>query len=253
MDHFDEKMKDRAAKESTPVPEGFEARLAETLARLSEKKRRKFGAVRWVVVAACLCLLLAGAGFAAVYGMWATYNHDLTGSNVTLKQYCNDLELPERLGEYSFNVSQSLYIVPHGVSFTQAFFSPIYRAMEFTYRNDELDANGNSIIQRELTIGIGKTDVEYWSAYFGYDPETLEHIPQENGFNFHTVEYQGYTVYVYDWVGPESGVACPHATWLDKKRGICFAVYLHDTEESLLNDIMPYVEMVIGSIASATG
>lgn len=250
MDHFDEKMKDRAAKESTPVPEGFEARLAETLAGLPEKKRRKFGAVRWVVVAACLCLLLAGAGFAAIYGMWATYDHDLISSNVTLKQYCNDLEFPERLGDYSFHVSQSLYVVPHGVSFTQAFLNPVYRVMEFTYRNDELDVNGNSAIQCELSIEIGKTDVEYWSAYFGYDLETLEYIPQENDFNSHTVEYQGYIVYVYDWAGPESGAAYQYATWLDQERGVCFAVCLRDTEESLLNGIMLYVEMVIGSIAS---
>lgn len=251
MERFDAELRARAAQEGSPVPEGFEKRLTEVLAGLPEKKRRKFGAVRWAAVAACLCLLLAGAGFAAVYGMWAAYDHDLTSSNVTLKQYCNDLEFPERLGDYSFHVSQSLYVVPHGVSFAQAFMDPIYRAMEFTYRNDEPDANGNSITQRELRIGIGKTDVEYWSAYFGYDPETLEYIPQENGFNFHTVEYQGYTVYVYNRAGPESGAACPCATWLDKERGVCFAIYLRDTEESLSDGIMPYVEMVIGSIASA--
>lgn len=62
MDNFDEKLKARADREGSPVPEGFDGRLAKKLEHLPERKRRRFGVVRWIAVAAAVvCLLMAGA------------------------------------------------------------------------------------------------------------------------------------------------------------------------------------------------
>ena len=59
MKELDSRLRTLAQAEETPLPEGFEVRLEETLSALPER-RRGGRPLRTAILAACVCLALAG-------------------------------------------------------------------------------------------------------------------------------------------------------------------------------------------------
>ena len=64
MTNFDEKLRQMATAEDTPAPDGFDQRLADTLAALPGGARRLSRGVRTALIAACLCAAVVGTAFA---------------------------------------------------------------------------------------------------------------------------------------------------------------------------------------------
>ena len=70
MKDLDSRLRTLARAEETPLPEGFEARLGETLSALPER-RRGGRPLRTAILAACVCLALAGTVLAVESGLFA--------------------------------------------------------------------------------------------------------------------------------------------------------------------------------------
>ena len=70
MKHLDEKLRQMARAEDTPVPEGFDERLEERLSSLPGGRRRLSRGVRTALIAACLC---AAVGSAAATVLWGVF------------------------------------------------------------------------------------------------------------------------------------------------------------------------------------
>lgn len=68
MKHLDEKLRQMAREEDTPVPEGFDERLEERLSSLPGGRRRLSRGVRTALIAACLCAAVVGTVGAVVVG-----------------------------------------------------------------------------------------------------------------------------------------------------------------------------------------
>ena len=70
MEQFDKRLKAMAEKEGCAVPEGFDARIRETLDALPPRRgRRRLGAAKGALAAAAACVLLVGTAFAASPGL----------------------------------------------------------------------------------------------------------------------------------------------------------------------------------------
>ncbi len=81
MDRFDETLRAMAREEDTPVPEGFGARLAGTLAALPPKNRTGgWSLAARYALAACLCVVLMGTALAAVYAAGGFRSIQVNGS-----------------------------------------------------------------------------------------------------------------------------------------------------------------------------
>lgn len=72
MKHLDEKLRRMAREEDTPVPDGFDERLAARLAALPGGRRRLSRGVRAALIAACLCAAVAGTAVAVSPGFQRT-------------------------------------------------------------------------------------------------------------------------------------------------------------------------------------
>ncbi len=70
MKELDSRLRTLAQAEETPLPEGFEVRLEETLSALPER-RRGGRPLRTAILAACVCLALAGTVLAVESGLFA--------------------------------------------------------------------------------------------------------------------------------------------------------------------------------------
>lgn len=263
MSDFDNRLRAMAGAEVCPVPEGFESRIEKQLEELSGTKARKLRPARWALLAACLCLVLAGTVAATGkldFNMWATYEQSFSACESAFRTQGYILDIPEQIGEYTFEYLQKLYVVPAGTQFLAAISgSAVYRPMDITYRCYD-DAHGTT---RDLSVCIGKTDREYWSTYFSYDPVTLEFSadPEWHEANELTkIEYRGHTVYLYSKKGMDQTQAPQYAIWLDQNLGLCFSVSLclselpeniNPTDISVIpsdyfpGDIVPYVEWII--------
>lgn len=64
MTDFDEKLRQMATAEDTPVPDGFDARLTDTLAALPGGARRLRRGLKTALIAACLCAAVVGTSLA---------------------------------------------------------------------------------------------------------------------------------------------------------------------------------------------
>ena len=64
MTNFDKKLRQMATAEDTPVPDGFDARLADTLSALPGGGRRLRRGLRIALIAACLCATVVGTTMA---------------------------------------------------------------------------------------------------------------------------------------------------------------------------------------------
>lgn len=213
--------------------------IEEVLTSVPQRKKKVFTHIKWAIIAACICLAVGVTAFAAAnpakFGLWRVPSSIING-----------LEMPQKIGNYILQDKSTLYVVPEGTDLPEAFVNSVYRATVFYYLNDKLDANRE--VRSELSVHIGATDEEYWSAYFGYDAETLNFISDDGNLNLRVEEYRGNTVYVYDQKWENSISRC--ATWLDEAHGQCFYVSLDDTSKSSPSDIMPYVQTVIDHMSS---
>ncbi len=198
-----------------------------------KKVRKPSRPARVAVIAACMCLLVVGAAFAASagmrYGMWARAVSEIDG-----------VKFPKQLGEFSLAGTREFYVVPDGVSFDDAPLSAVYRPAEFSYVS-----GGGLPDGRRLTVDVGKTDPAYWSVYFSFDPETLEFIPGENDRDLRAVETRGRTVYLYDSEYPDGELVTHSAVWLEPERGLCISLSLQGGPEALPDGVMPCVELVM--------
>ena len=87
MTDFDEKLRQMATAEDTPVPDGFDARLADTLSGLPGGARRLRRGLRIALIAACLCAAVVGTTMAVsptmreylakFWGLFLPYTQDI--------------------------------------------------------------------------------------------------------------------------------------------------------------------------------
>ena len=72
MTNFDERLRTMAHREDTPVPVGFDGRLAEKMAALPGERRRLSRGGKIILIAACLCIVAVGTAFASgvVQNIW---------------------------------------------------------------------------------------------------------------------------------------------------------------------------------------
>ena len=78
MTNLDEKLKQMAREEDTPVPEGFDERLEARLLSLPGGRRRLGRRAKIAILAACLCVAVVGTAFGAraVQSIWDYVNRE---------------------------------------------------------------------------------------------------------------------------------------------------------------------------------
>jgi len=211
--------------------------------------RRSPARLRRILLAACLCLLLAGTALAAAtelqYGMWVTYEHTIAGCNAVFQRKDFDIRLPDRFGAFAFDHMTKNYVVPEGTSMLLALCGKaIYEPVSVTYTAETDDA------QQHLFVSIGKTDDPYWMTYFGVDPVTKDPLSTSEDTPIATMEIRGRSVRFFSVQGdPVDPSPLQYAHWQEEGRGLFFSVLLLCSDNAAAPDTLAtYVEQIILSL-----
>ena len=121
----------------------------------------------------------------------------------------------------------------------------VYRPVSVHYSLD--DNNGHT---SSLSVHIGKTDQTYWSAFFGFNPQTGEYrsknLPSEA---VRTADLRGQKVFLFEKLPAEEGsLVTQCACWYDQNTELCISVaWFRQAEQTAgeTEDILTYAEAIM--------
>ncbi|MCD8019603.1 MAG: hypothetical protein LUF92_08505 [Clostridiales bacterium] len=219
---------------------GPEVSFAELKKKKETRKRKVFYTFsgfksRRFVIAMIAVLVFTVSGLSLYagqisYGMWAFYE----SSSTYISKY--DIRLPQEMGDATMSdETQWLKIVPHGDSWMEALFNPLYTVASVTYYENA---------ESYCDIDIGSTKNEYWKTYFSYDEEEKWNpVDKKEGENsrhygeIQTIEYEKVKLYwarlTMEGEAYENGaVSDIVVTWVDEGREICISLCVSNTTNS---------------------
>ena len=218
------------------------------------RKDRK--ALRVVLVAALVALLLCGMGWAKTsmsYGMWTLY-HSPAWSDVKWGAEKFDIQLPEAMDGVPFDSYSVLGHVPQGGSWLRAFLSPLYVPRNVYYavwesREITLPDGSTSLYvykSEDFVLNFGTTANEIWRVYFNMDENgiwTGWEVPE----SYYTVEYEGVTLQIGETVSynpiEDRDVYSCWVHWVDEEREIALSLHEEDYEDP--NRVVECVKRII--------
>lgn len=246
-------------------------------------KRNKMSR-RWkgLAIAACLVVVMGVGGAVALdhfdlsQSLGYPVSHSLEEGNELIQETIGDFTMPEALGELDFYQMNQIFWVDDDVPEGQAQKNSRFESLDFEYRYhfygpDTPTAPGYELALNCISVCIEDMTHPVWQEYRDYDPETQtfdvtaleENWSYGNSFALTVTEYKGFTIYIgeisgYDSV-PVEWPTAHRAVWVDPAHNASFSVttsYGISTgtdgefpdefyEEVIIEDIMPYIEMII--------
>ena len=232
------------AAQSLPVPQSAFLEI-ETKANTG-KQSISLRIPRYRMVAticACLVLLLGCVTVAATkeadFSAWASRSDTFDD----VKEIADKLEivLPDTLGDSPFYNVTTMYVVPQGTTYLEAFNTPAYKWYSLDYGVQDIIREYNSedpdsgfsespVVYDEYSLSVGSTDNELFKYVFSLDESGARILDDTLPDSYRTEIYNGITMQTvtdvqYDDDTGEVFAYHHHVLWIDASNHAVFSLH----------------------------
>ncbi len=186
-----------------------------------------------VAVALILCLVTTVFAYGGTrYGLWSGLQ-STSYADVEILNRKFSYQFPEMLNGLSFNNMSAAHGAPLGKSYLGALLSPTYVLYNVDY-GGALGAEGT-----QLRVSFGSTEQPQWKYHFCVAEDGSSNYEGVEPGSQYTIEYGGYTLYLYTAHGR------PSARWEDQERSLVIDVTGFGEDVSTQEELAEYIKSLL--------
>lgn len=189
----------------------------------NQKARKPSRRIFRIVLAAVLVLCLTTTVYAygkINYGLWSQLS-STAFADVSILSWTYDYTIPEKLSGIPFVRMSTYYAAPQGATHLEALLSPTYVLHSVYYGSgvEEVLEDGTILFSGEqISISFGTTEKAQWKYHFSVAEDGSCNYEGVDPDSQQTVEYEGYTLYMYTAGGIYS------VRWEDTQRKLVIVI-----------------------------